>query len=105
MARLTRKAFLEKVKETVHSVDPQAEVYLFGSRARGDHRRDSDWDFLVLTSKKVTRELKYTFSDQLNELELQAEQVISSIIRSKEEWPDYEVTDLYQNIQEDGKKL
>jgi predicted nucleotidyltransferase len=105
MTRLTNKAFLQKVKETVHSVDPQADVYLFGSRARGDFRKDSDWDILVLTSKKVTRELKYTFSDQLNELELEAERVISPIIRSKEEWPDYEVTDLYQNIQEDGKRL
>ena len=105
MARLNNKAFLQKVKETVHSVDPQADVYLFGSRARGNHRKDSDWDFLVLTSKKVTRELKYTFSDTLNDLELEAERVISSIIRSKEEWPDYEVTDLYQNIQEDGKRL
>ncbi|GAB3932667.1 nucleotidyltransferase domain-containing protein [Larkinella terrae] len=105
MARLTNKAFLQKVKESVHSIDPQADVYLFGSRARGDHRKDSDWDFLVLTTKKVTWELKFTFSDQLNELELEAERVISSIIRSKEEWPNYEVTDLYQNILEDGKKL
>ena len=105
MARLTNKAFLQKVKESVHSIDPQADVYLFGSRARGDYRKDSDWDFLVLTSSKVTRELKYAFSDRLNELELEAERVISSFIRSKEEWPNYELTDFYQNVQEDGKRL
>ncbi|WP_171062866.1 hypothetical protein [Larkinella sp. C7] len=35
MNRLTNKAFLQKVKESVHSIDPQADVYLFGSRARG----------------------------------------------------------------------
>lgn len=105
MARLNNKAFLKKVKETVHSVDPQADVYLFGSRARGDFRDDSDWDFLVLTSGKVTRDLKDTIRDQLFELELDAEKVISTIIRSREEWDDYEVTDLYQNIKDDGRQL
>ena len=25
-----------------------ADIWLFGSRARGDHRPDSDWDFLVV---------------------------------------------------------
>ncbi|RCR66934.1 nucleotidyltransferase domain-containing protein [Larkinella punicea] len=105
MNRLTNKAFLQKVKESVHSIDPQADVYLFGSRARGNHRKDSDWDFLVLTSGKVTRDLKSTIRDQLFELELDAEKVISTIIRSKEEWDDYEVTDLYQNIKDDGRQL
>ncbi|WP_185731323.1 hypothetical protein [Larkinella rosea] len=35
MARLTNKAFLQKVKESIHSIDSQADVYLFGSRAQG----------------------------------------------------------------------
>jgi predicted nucleotidyltransferase len=35
---------LERIVETLH---PE-QVWLFGSRARGDHRRDSDWDILAV---------------------------------------------------------
>ena len=35
---------LKMIGDSVHTVDPTAEVILFGSRARGDARKDSDWD-------------------------------------------------------------
>ncbi len=33
---------LHKIKEVVYEVDPQAEVILFGSRARNEAKEDSD---------------------------------------------------------------
>ena len=36
------------VKSAVLGVAPDAEVILYGSRARGDFGPESDWDFLVL---------------------------------------------------------
>jgi len=30
----------------IKKVDPDAEVILFGSRAKGEEREDSDWDIL-----------------------------------------------------------
>ncbi|WP_461150872.1 nucleotidyltransferase domain-containing protein [Spirosoma pulveris] len=42
---MTDEQFLQAVKKQVCEIDPQAEVWLFGSRARGDARPDSDWDF------------------------------------------------------------
>lgn len=33
-------------------------IYLFGSRATGKVRPDSDWDFLVITSKKLDRSVQ-----------------------------------------------
>jgi predicted nucleotidyltransferase len=41
---------IEKVKEIVRSIAPKyglSEVYLFGSRARGDASADSDFDFRI----------------------------------------------------------
>ncbi|HEX8664109.1 MAG TPA: nucleotidyltransferase domain-containing protein [Beijerinckiaceae bacterium] len=35
---------LASVREALHPV----EIWLFGSRARGDHRPDSDWDLLAV---------------------------------------------------------
>ncbi len=36
------------------NVDSEAEVVLFGSRARGDFHDESDWDVLVLVNKEET---------------------------------------------------
>lgn len=60
---MTDSAFIQQVKQAVQQVDLQAEVWLFGSRARGDARPDSDWDFLVLTNEQVDRAFKRQVRD------------------------------------------
>ena len=32
---------------------PVVDIYLFGSRARGDHYQESDWDFMVSSTIDV----------------------------------------------------
>ncbi len=44
---------LQKAKAVMKEVDPDAELYLFGSRARSDHNEDSDWDFYKIISLKA----------------------------------------------------
>lgn len=96
---MTDEQFLQEVKRYVHDIDPQAEVWLFGSRARGDARDDSDWDFLVLTEQPVDQFLKNQLRESFFEVELYSSKVIGSIIHSKQEWEDnYKVTPLYRNI-------
>jgi uncharacterized protein len=41
------------VARLVSALDPQA-IWLFGSRARGDHRPDSDFDLMVVAKSKAT---------------------------------------------------
>lgn len=101
---MTDAEFLQEVKRNVRAIDPQAEVWLFGSRARGDARDDSDWDFLVLTEQPVDKNLKSQLRDHLYEVELSSEKVIGSLIHSKQEWEeDHAVTPLYRNIKRDSK--
>ena len=97
-------AILQQVKATVRQVDPLAEVILFGSRARGDARDDSDWDFLVLTSYPLNRKNKYVIVDAVFErVELVTGEVITLILHEKTRWYDkYSVTPLFQRIKEDG---
>lgn len=102
---MTDEQFLQEVKRYVQEIDPQAEVWLFGSRARGDAREDSDWDFLVLTNLAVNRNFKYQVWGHLNDLELIAQRAISTRVQNKEEWEDIDISDLYQNVKEDGKQL
>lgn len=47
---------LARIKNRVREKDRAAEVILFGSRARGDAKPESDWDILILLNQpEVTR--------------------------------------------------
>jgi predicted nucleotidyltransferase len=94
-----------KVKKLVRVIDPKARVILFGSRARGDNKGTSDWDFLILTSRQADETTKRQIRAQLIDAELEAEEVISTIIFSQDKWGDYKVTPLYKNISKDGVEL
>ncbi len=47
---MNNKTILKTIKSTVHCFLPNAKVLLFGSRARRDHKKDSDFDVLIITS-------------------------------------------------------
>jgi predicted nucleotidyltransferase len=47
------RAFLYRIREAIHDVEPSARVILYGSRARGDAQPESDWDILVLLDGPV----------------------------------------------------
>jgi len=94
-----------KVKQSIRSIDPDARVILFGSRARGDNKSSSDWDFLILTSHQMDESIKRKIRDRLIDTELEAEEVISTLIFSKDKWSDYQITTLYKNISKDGVEL
>ncbi|TAE31516.1 MAG: nucleotidyltransferase domain-containing protein [Cytophagales bacterium] len=95
-------AFLQQVKVTVLTIDPTAEVWLFGSRARGDAREDSDWDFLVLTEQIVDTKYKDSVRDPLFYLGLEQGQIISTTINNKMHWEALELTNFYRCVQEDA---
>ena len=102
---MSKKWITYQVKESVRKVDPEAKVILFGSKARGDNKKDSDWDFLILTSQKVNEKLKRTIRENLIDTELEAEEVISTIIYSKKSWPNYKNTPLFENISSEGIEI
>ncbi len=77
----------DKITNSIHKNDPNAEAYLFGSRARGDFRSDSDWDVLILVNdKKITAVVEDKFRNDLYDIELESGQIISTFIYPKEYW-------------------
>lgn len=93
---------LKMVKEAVHEVDDKAEIILYGSRARGDHRKESDWDFLILTEIEEDHDLRKTIWEKLFHVELKTGEVFSAIIHSRKNWSNYKVTPLYNFIEDEG---
>ena len=102
---MTANELKARVKLSIKSIDPEARIILFGSKARGDSKKHSDWDFLILTSLKTDSKFKTQIRNELLDTELEAEEVISSLIYSQEKWNDYQITPLYKNISKDGIEL
>ena len=50
---IAKKIIMEEAEKAGYQVDS---VILFGSRARGDYKKNSDWDFFVVTDKNIFKE-------------------------------------------------
>jgi predicted nucleotidyltransferase len=99
--------FLDSITRAIRSKDPTAEAFLFGSRARGDNRIDSDWDILILIDNKdFTNEIDDKFRTDLYDLELEAGQIISTFIYTKDNWRKQMVfSPLYKSVKKEGIRL
>ena len=95
----------ELVRAAVQNIEQNAQVILFGSRARGDNRSDSDWDFLILLDREPTITLKDEIRERLYEIELETDEVISTIIHQKKEWEERAVMPIHQIIEEEGIEI
>ena len=95
---------LQQIKENVHQVDPNAEVWLYGSRARHDARDDSDWDVLVLSPKpRLTFQEEELFMDHICDLMVETGQAIQLFAYGKQDWHErHAVTPFYKNVQKEA---
>ena len=101
---MKREELLEHVKQTVHGIEPDAEIILYGSRARDDARAESDWDFLILLDGVVDDARTDSIRHRLYEIEWDCGEVLSSIVRSRQEWdtPLHLVTPFSKVVREQG---
>jgi len=51
------KHIAQLIKNQIKKKNPSADVILFGSRARGNAKKDSDWDILVLSKRPILKRL------------------------------------------------
>ena len=83
---------------------PDAEIILFGSRARGTARPDSDWDVLVIVDapklQPVHRDIDYCLWDKGQQIG----QEINTIVRTAAQWAA-NISFFKKNVLRDGIKL
>lgn len=103
---MRRSDVLHKATTTIHRVSPDAKVILYGSEARGDARKDSDMDFLILLpmergerfreeERKITEALLYN-------VELETGVEMSPFIVPERWWSDHPVTPFSLNVKNEG---
>ncbi|MCX6250050.1 MAG: nucleotidyltransferase domain-containing protein [Bacteroidetes bacterium] len=98
------KNITQMIKARIKHKNPFADIILFGSHARGQSHKDSDWDILILLNQpNVNRLIEKEYADELFELELEIGESISTFVFSKNDWEQkHEITPLYQNIKREG---
>jgi predicted nucleotidyltransferase len=98
---------LGKITETINQINPDSEIILYGSRARGDFNRFSDWDVLILLNRSsISFELEIQYLNQIYEIELESGEIISPLIYTKNDWiENHSITPFFENIKKEGIKI
>ena len=101
---MTTRAALTRIKQTATSTIPKGgKAILYGSRARGDARTDSDWDILILLDKDTLDQSDYdNVSYPFVLLGCDLGQEINPIMYTTKEWESYSITPFYENVTRDG---
>ncbi len=102
-----RSTLFKQIKNVAHSFDPQAKVILFGSGARGDHNKDSDWDFMVLTEKEFDWRQENEFRNKIYyDIELKTDAILYTTIENYKNWELYKTADpFFINIANEGLEI
>lgn len=97
---MNQNTIKNRISNSIQASDPNAEMYLFGSRARGDFKPTSDWDILILVDEhKITNEIEDKFRDKLYTIELETGHIISTFIYPKKYWLNIlKYSPLFKNI-------
>ena len=82
---MSNQEILNTIKSTVHSLIPDARVLLFGSRARGDFNKQSDFDVLVITKKTFPLREKRNWRTRINDAIVMAIHAPVDVLLNSEE--------------------
>ena len=104
---MSESQIAEKIKANVHDIDPQAEVWLYGSRARGTEHAESDRDVLVLSPQaSLLVKDEGVFIDHMTDLMIETGQVVHLFAYDKADWHGrHSVTPFYQNVTREAIRL
>ena len=82
------RQMLLSLKAVILAHDPEAEVILYGSTARGARQPDSDYDVLVITSRELSSSEARRLDGAVYSVELEMGIVLSLMLYSREQWFD-----------------
>lgn len=97
---------IQLIKRNIAEIDPKAQIILYGSRARGDERINSDWDLLLLTDYPVDINKEREFRNHLYDLEIETGEPFSLFAYSIADWETKQkITPFYTSVTHEGIRL
>jgi len=98
---------LKRCKKAIRQVVPDADVILYGSRARGDADEYSDYDILILVNGFADVALDKKFVEKIFPLELDSGAVLTLMTYSRQQWdtPLYRAMSFHKNVDREGVML
>ena len=83
-----------------------AKAVLFGSRARGDASKDSDWDVLVLLGKdRITASDQDNVAYPIHEIGWEIDEMVNPVMYTMREWESKRGTPFYEHVMREGIEL
>ena len=94
---------IDEIKHVAKEVLPDhGKLYLYGSRARGDAREDSDWDLLILLNKpSITTEDEDKIAYPFVVVGWKNDAAVSPQLYTFDEWEARSFTPYYKNVEHD----
>lgn len=104
---MSQKDIIQGMRKIASTVLPAgAEALLFGSRARGDAHKDSDWDVLILIGgERATSEDFDKYAYPFVNYGWSVGEQINPLIYSFSDWDRRKITPFYKNVQAEGVSL
>ena len=96
---------LTEIRELAHHLfaNLPASVYLYGSRARGEAGKDSDWDLLIVTDDTLDRKDAFEkFAYPFTEIGWRMGEQITPLLYTRSEWDAERNTAFYHNVQHEA---
>ncbi len=106
-SKTDKQIIVDGIEKILNAAAPHnARAILFGSRARGDARNDSDWDVLILLDKdRITSADMDDISYPIRELGWDIDEIINPIMYTTKDWESRSFTPFYKNVMREGVAL
>ena len=93
---------IQRITELGQRILPEgASLWLYGSRARGDARPDSDYDLLILLDKDKITSKDYGYSHAFFWNGMEVGEEVNAHLYTKSDWRKWTCAPFNENVEED----